>query len=469
MNDILQAKVRQLEKQLDLFTSIAHQQQLVLHDVYFLLDQHGNSPLSAVDVEKMKRRVEAALAHAARPTETSGQWSPERASQVHQQLGSYVIPYQSIDLPRGQESAKSCQNGSVMTVAATNASERILTCVRSLLAVWLEHLGRKVDCMLEEPQDKFRCFQDFPAEDTLTAFMDAFATSSEQLKHLITVARNECDDRETHQRKREDGHGGPAGITTGNPFACASTEETRLLQLFQDTVLDEVACVAVANSDTNHSQKTAVEPCSEGELPHNFAALPTVSDVKQRPLEKIETTGGKRKPPLPFSRPPSVDSGRPTPSQETDFAHFARPTSSAAAPSPSVATTPRRQNSSAPPHRSNDSSQIWSALGAEPTRNPGTPRGAAPAVGGGAVVGPSDRLKSLNAVLQQLEFQLAGVAMSGRNSGSEAKYYALSKKLQKVRADIVREQRELNEIRTAEQERLSLRVEKEEHRRMFHR
>ncbi|CUG05753.1 Hypothetical protein, putative [Bodo saltans] len=87
----------------------------------------------------------------------------------------------------------------------------------------------------------------------------------------------------------------------------------------------------------------------------------------------------------------------------------------------------------------------------------------------GGVPQPADRLGALNATLQQLEFQLSGVAMHGRNSGSEAKFYALSKKLQKVRAEIVREQREVSELRTAERERDSLRQAKEEHRKFFHR
>lgn len=87
----------------------------------------------------------------------------------------------------------------------------------------------------------------------------------------------------------------------------------------------------------------------------------------------------------------------------------------------------------------------------------------------GSVPQPADRLGALNATLQQLEFQLSGVAMHGRNSGSEAKFYALSKKLQKVRAEIVREQREVSELRAAERERDSLRQAKEEHRKFFHR
>ena len=92
--------------------------------------------------------------------------------------------------------------------------------------------------------------------------------------------------------------------------------------------------------------------------------------------------------------------------------------------------------------------------------------------GGGAGEIPifeSERLAELRKAIRHLELQLSCVASSGRDTGSEAKYYALARKLQKLRSDVVKEQRECDEIQKIEQEKLQQKHEKEEHRRTFRR
>lgn len=60
--------------------------------------------------------------------------------------------------------------------------------------------------------------------------------------------------------------------------------------------------------------------------------------------------------------------------------------------------------------------------------------------------------------------------MSSRSqTGSEAKYYALTKKLQRVRAEVLKEQREVAALQQAEEGKRQVSQEKEEHRRRFHR
>ena len=105
---------------------------------------------------------------------------------------------------------------------------------------------------------------------------------------------------------------------------------------------------------------------------------------------------------------------------------------------------------------------IFGGGGDAPNVSTSTPSSA----GGGE---PPTRLEQLRSALHQLEMQLAGVALSGRDTGSEAKYYALTKKLQRVRAEVLKEEREAGEVRRAQEEALANRAAKEEHRRMFRR
>lgn len=466
MNDILQAKVRQLEKQLERFSSIAQQQQSVLHEVFVLLDrgcQGGSAPLSSADIQHMKRRVHAALESATVHSGNSIRWSPEQAKAVEEQLASFAIPTVGGLAPRQVDST------------ATNIANRTLTSVRSLLAVWLEHMAKKVDRIMEEPQEKFQCFQDFPSEDTLTAFMDAFAASSKEVKALVGSAHKECCD--------SGGSTVPTPhVLTGNPFARAAAEESRLVRLFEDTVRDELQSSDAMRVDDTYGEQPWIHgdasDLSENtqvftsavmkstEPPSHDATQPPqrnlVGNAVDGPTNRQDVRVPIRKPPPPLH---STVQSLPAQLQHdvTRSAGYRKPDTNAS-PSEAVASTPR--SSAGIMRRSNDSSQVWNAMGAESPRLGSRP---VPSSASASALPTSERLAALNATLQQLEFQLSGVAMHGRNSGSEAKFYGLSKKLQKVRAEIVREQRELTELRTAERERESLRQVKEEHRRIFKR
>ena len=91
------------------------------------------------------------------------------------------------------------------------------------------------------------------------------------------------------------------------------------------------------------------------------------------------------------------------------------------------------------------------------------PSGAASSAAGG-------RVGELKATLHALELQLGSLAGAGRgDTGSEARYYALSKKLQKVRADLLREQRDANELESVQREVAAVRRQRVEDRRTFRR
>lgn len=81
----------------------------------------------------------------------------------------------------------------------------------------------------------------------------------------------------------------------------------------------------------------------------------------------------------------------------------------------------------------------------------------------------TDRLRELKRHLQHLELQLGAVAINGRDSGSEGKYYALTKKLQRLRADVLKEQRESEELQQVRVEVEQQRMFREENRRLFRR
>ncbi len=107
-----------------------------------------------------------------------------------------------------------------------------------------------------------------------------------------------------------------------------------------------------------------------------------------------------------------------------------------------------------------DSSQMWAMLRqCEPKAE--APQ--APAVALQSLEGP--RLSQLQAVLVQLEAQMSGCG--GRDTGSEAKYYALSKKIQKVRAEILKAQREEEELVGVQKEKARILEEKALHSKRF--
>jgi len=69
---------------------------------------------------------------------------------------------------------------------------------------------------------------------------------------------------------------------------------------------------------------------------------------------------------------------------------------------------------------------------------------------------------------QQLEMQLYSQTGPGtKNTGSEAKYYALNKKLQKIRSEILKEQRSEAEVNRVENEIAQQKKAREADRRMF--
>lgn len=470
MNEILHAKVLQLEKQLTMYTEVVQQQQQALHDVFHVLDTaaRGGQTLSARDVASLQQRVGSALRAAAasgssddaqhRAERSSrGGWSPEKAQRVHDAL---------------QEFQSHCTDSStgVSAVALDEMSKgvarRILETVRRLMCIWLEHMQKKVERLLEEPREKFQLFHNSPGEDTLTGFMDSFVDSSDQIVALLEAASAECastTDGKAPQRKT---------ALTGNPFA-VSVDEDRLVALFAGTIGDAFkGCVHHGSAEGSaHPDKSEVHRDSNGgtreadppsllrtQLPAREAPL-TPPPPKAQPSQQQQDVGSRRsKPPPPL---PLSSDGRVAQSRSGDVARQLPPPPPSSG-TPSGCVTPRASR------QANDSSQIWSAMGLNcdarlPSRRNDN---ADPA---SRVSGESEKLRQLNDVLRQLEFQLAGVALSGRNTGSEAKYYALTKKLQKVRAEVVKEQREQDELRAAEAEKMRLWEMKEEHRRMFRR
>jgi hypothetical protein len=98
-----------------------------------------------------------------------------------------------------------------------------------------------------------------------------------------------------------------------------------------------------------------------------------------------------------------------------------------------VAATPRSSTPSRHSRNSQDSSQVRTAIFGE-TR--GTTSASAPTLHTGNV-----EIEQLQRQLAQLELQLGLVCGRRGESGSESKYFALSRKIEKVRADLARKQR----------------------------
>ncbi len=77
-------------------------------------------------------------------------------------------------------------------------------------------------------------------------------------------------------------------------------------------------------------------------------------------------------------------------------------------------------------------------------------------------------MSQLKRALQALEMQISSVAATG-GTGSEAKCYALNRKLQKVRAEIIKEQREEEELHRVRVEVDAQRQLRDDDRRVFRR
>ena len=293
--------------------------------------------------------------------------------------------------------------------AASEAASKIQVATVKLLNLWHEHTAAKIDRLLKAPFVAFDEFNENPTNEGLSEFLDSFKDSVSSINELMNDRRSDT---------------GPAG----NPFEI----DDRLVKLFKTTIRDSFLATPVEPQDPRWQTQEAKQKLAPPK-PATFSELPPRSDPVN---SRREHTVRSLVPPIEPLRAERLNSGASTPVSER-------------------AATPSSRRSA----RGQDSSQMRAMLGGDTVDRPTS----------SVPFEQLPRLAQLKLTLQQLELQLNAVATAGRDSGSEAKYYALAKKLQRVRAEVVKEQREQEEIEKAKMEVQMQRAERQTHREAFRR
>lgn len=387
------------------------------------------------------------------------------------------------------------------TVAATakEAATRIQGLTVKLLNMWYDHIAAKLGIMLRQPLDLFEEFHNAPTEDSLSNFMNGFRTVIEEVDEMLPSG----DRAKSSAAQRE------ALGPKGNPFE----SDERLLQLYaraiQDSITDmlsdaEVGTPAVSAPAAPPARKQPTAPPSSveaaGVIPASVKAPPPAkaappAAVPQRSPAGVRTASAPR----PFVEEPRgrIGTGQHTGMDTPVYSAFAERATehpqqvshvpplhpgrlslkSEVTTKPNQVTplhsdrlsrppTPSSNDAVATPGRARsaqDSSQVQSMLSWDPHAR----SSAAAAVGRAPVV--QTRIQQLQQQLHMLESQLTTGGSGRMDSGSEAKYYALSKKLQRIRAEILKEQREDAELSQVQREVAQQRATRQEDFRQFHR
>ena len=480
MEKILHSQVVQLERQLDQYVTMVNIQNRLLADVHRLLEappsQHSLSDYAALrtrvgDFLKKQSVADESASDDADDDRGASRFRVASNPPDGGQTARHHLNDKWQDVEAAAASSRTSLHQSQKAHAAGGAtsppsaivesvsldvSRRLQTAVVRLLSIWFTHLSDKVSFLLDDPQAKFDAFHQQPTEDSLAAFMDSFQQSSEGVKNILRPVGNTGAAATTGTGRVQLG-------PQGNPFEV----DDRLVNLFAATIRDGYAAVASelsAPAQLQGARETAaptpqlsggkLQPEAADPRPAHRVAANSSHEAKSRPPPQILAT----------RLPPSAVHHRVV--DEVDEDRLAPPTPQPASrqsrsSSLGCGATPRCSS------RQNDSSQVRLAMFGDAAATPSSRRG-----GGGAGEIPifeSERLAELRKAIRHLELQLSCVASSGRDTGSEAKYYALARKLQKLRSDVVKEQRECDEIQKIEQEKLQQKHEKEEHRRTFRR
>lgn len=373
----------------------------------------------------------------------------------------------------------------LIRTVSTDVGERLQTAVVRLLSIWFAHLSAKVSALLDEPASRFDTFHNAPTEDSLALFMDSFQQAAREIREVLTPAPPPASATTPHHHVSQASNNklqqlGPAG----NPFEI----DGRLVQLFTATIGDGYKHIAAqVEAAVVQQQQAAASNAAAGRSDEMLVFPGQQQQPSQQQGSFQQQPRGRQPPPLILSagaggrlvgvnqqqQLPTVAAAE-TPQQQRLSTPQSRSSSAAGAATPRVAS------------RQNDSSQIRMAMfggglggGNMPLQNQQQHHSPQQqlhrcAAASGSASPPasaydSELLVELRSGVNRIEMQLASVAAVGRDSGSESKYYALAKRLQKLRADLAKEQRACDEVRQVEDAKRVQRHEKEDHRKTFRR
>jgi hypothetical protein len=479
MEKILHSQVLQLERQLEQYVAIVNIQNCVLGDVYHLLE----APPSQVSLAKytaLRARVGDLLKKQKRSDaedeeqmKTKDKDSPDimagagtdRPSSVSSRWQDVAMGARDVKEPHGRPTDASQDVDHLISGVSKDVAARLQTAVVRLLSIWFTHLSEKVSVLLEDPAKKFENFHNSPTEDSLAEFMDSFQASAKEIRDVLRPAA-----------PSNAAHTGPGVLLgpAGNPFEI----DGRLENLFMATIRDGYAHIAKQVLSSQQTAQQVAQEASSQAMSTNDSRQPELSHPNRqvRPDHLGPSSALASGNLLPVASTPPISERKQPPAYPT------APTPTPQSRSSSqLAATPRAGS------RQNDSSQIRLAMfGGIADDRPS--QLAHHRLGPSSVTASSagrlaaqqqpksisisydtERLAELRSAVHRIEMQLSSVASLGRDSGSEAKYYALAKRLQRLRADLVKEQRECDEVRRVEEAKTAQREENEEHRRLFRR
>ncbi|RNF17254.1 uncharacterized protein Tco025E_04932 [Trypanosoma conorhini] len=347
-----------------------------------------------------------------------------------------------------------------LALTASDAAARFLEMMRRLWSAYFAHLRAEVRAALWRLDDAFARFEADPSEATLADFLEEHQQLPPLLRHGLGMP--EAADE-------------AAALPPGNPLEPEGEVVQQLSLCIAEAVspLLAVALRAGEGRDGGATRRSLRERRGHGQSPHTTAPPPRPPPLRQRRRAWREeragshcsssssccsSTGSNEE-----RRPPALDGG------------------GGASPAPRVRHGAAANYASPPPQqpqlqpqwrRHNDSSQIAEALFSR-----GTPPGnrvsalaVVPAslratseekVGDAALPqDPNARLRILQMQEERLAFTLVNTAARRHDHGCEVKYYAMNKRLARVRSAILRTEREVDELRRIEEEKAALRRER---------
>ncbi|ESL11506.1 hypothetical protein TRSC58_00742 [Trypanosoma rangeli SC58] len=369
---------------------------------------------------------------------------------------------------RGAAAVTAEQLTTSLALTASDAAARFLEMMRRLWSAYFAHIHAEVRGALQGLDDAFACFDADPSEDTLVEFLEAHQQLQPLLRRILGMP-------ETADAA--------AVLPPGNPLE----PEGAVVQQLSLCIAEAVSPLLTVALRSGAGPEGAVTRQSLPEKPRG-----TPTQRQQLHGQSAHTAGAAALPPFHPLRQSrhawreegagshcgsSSDSDRRGSSGERPvYAYALDVTAREAADYESSPPTLQQQR-----RQPNGSSQIEVALfsrsiSSESCGNPGGMRGygsvpaaaaaAFPATGedelGDVALSqdPSTQLRCLRMQEGRLAFALINTAAQRHDQGCEVKCYAMNKRLARVRSEILRTEREVNELRRIEEEKEALRKER---------
>lgn len=447
------ARAQLLEKEVAFYRQLVLQNNHVLIDVHILLGGVGGEALQG-QVIALRRRITRLMDAQASALDKPKASAAAAATDDDDNL---VDPF-SFDSPERRDTlaytpgdlntgATEGALSDVIDKAAAVAGAKCTAATEQIHGKWLEQTAKRVDRLLAKPTAAFESFHEAPTEDALNAFLSAYRATCTALREEFDAAHAALFDAQ--QRKKVEGL---FATVVGDAVAEHVAPKVQLVGAAAapwDAPKPQPQTPARAGVDASAARTRAAAGSTGQSVPPARAAVSQIQELPSAhatPRPRAESADRPQLAPASQARGGRVAAPQPKPLSLAAL-HPGTPAShhvSAARPA-----TPGRHSAAL-----QDSSQMHSLLGGG---RPGTSASRPPTPGAG---GEPTRLEQLRAVEHQLELQLGNIAGRKNESGSEAKYYALSRKIAMVRSELLRLQREEDAVSAVHHQVQSQRTER---------